>query len=545
MRTAKVEQSAPSKPPRLLAGELTPEVVCDWDNTCTTYFMHKDIEAADQVKMIAFGMLDARLHTWYLAQRAILDAGTFNEYMTALKSAWLEKHWDIKLRRKVLGSQQGNHPFYEWVLELQNQNALLYGGTSHLDNDQLWNQLEANICNELTIPVLRANLADDLTLREWIEEIKHLDDKRLDDLAAHKKIAEELFKSSKRNISSNNRPSSSKTYTSSTCLGSLTEVEQILLSKHRGCFKCRKFYVSHQSKDCPNGAPEATNYKSLMEADALTAKPKTRTVAAVTPVNAVMPTSTIEEVSDSDDDLCIAPLETAHLIWPCLLTGPSINYFEHVDALIDHRSHLVLIDENIVTKLGMRRRKLHTKIEAKSAFTDSVSLPFSFSEYVLLSPSSLNNDWTSHTIHAIVALGLSVPLLLGGPFLQHNYLVIDHETRTCISKNSQYDLLNAPQRIQRVTKAHPSRRDVLHMRKNVIRELKGALGPQYHKVKQHATSKSNDITSVLCRRIDTLAFIEDNKEHLERLDKEMRRKYDDRFPEDIPHIDELPTDIVH
>jgi len=25
----------------------------------------------------------------------------------------------------------------------------------------------------------------------------------------------------------------------------------------------------------------------------------------------------------------------------------------------------------------------------------------------------------------------------------------------------------------------------------------------------------------------------------------MRRKYEDRFPEDIPHIDQLPTDIVH
>jgi hypothetical protein len=124
---APVDQPAQNKPPKLQPGELTPEVARDWDNACTTYFMHKGIAAEDQVKMVAFGMQDPRLHTWYLAQRAVLDAGTFAEYMTALKNAWLDTHCDTKLRRKVLGSQQGNRGFFEWALELQNQNTLLYG----------------------------------------------------------------------------------------------------------------------------------------------------------------------------------------------------------------------------------------------------------------------------------------------------------------------------------------------------------------------------------------------------------------------------------
>jgi hypothetical protein len=190
---ASVEQSAVNKPPKLSPGELMPEVACDWQNACLTYFMHKAIEAGDQVKMIASGMTDPRLHIWYLTQRDTLDAGTFDAYMTALKSAWLETHWDTKLRRKVLGSHQGNRAFYEWALELQNQDALLYGNTAHLSDAQLHNQLEANICDKLTIPVLQAKLAAELTLKEWIEEVKHLDDKRLEDLASHKKIAEELY----------------------------------------------------------------------------------------------------------------------------------------------------------------------------------------------------------------------------------------------------------------------------------------------------------------------------------------------------------------
>jgi hypothetical protein len=255
----------------------------------------------------------------------------------------------------VLGSHQGNCLFYKWALELQNQNALLYGKTAHLDDTQLQNQLEANICDELTIPVLRANLADGLTLKDWIEEVKHLDEKCLEDLAAHKKIAEDLYKSSKHNAYTNKTTSSSsKTYTSSSRLGPLTEPEHALLMKHRGCFKCRKFYVSHQLKECPDGAPDASAYKPLTETDAIAAKSK-KTIAAVAPVGAVMPSTVIEEGPDSEDDMCVAPFETAHLLWPCLLTGPSTDSFERVDALIDHGSHLVLIDENIVNKLGLRR----------------------------------------------------------------------------------------------------------------------------------------------------------------------------------------------
>lgn len=305
-KSAVVEQTAPNKPPKLTAGEITPQVACDWETACDTYFMHKQIDAADQVKMIASGMMDPRLRTWYKTQRTTLDAGTFSQYMTAFRNAWLDSHWATKLRKKVLGSQQGNRAFYEWALDIQSQNALLYGNPSHLSDIQLRDQLEAHICDELTIPVLRAKLADDLTLKEWIEEVKQLDDERLEDIASHRKVAEEIHRSSKRGTTSSNKPSSSssKTYnTSSPRLGALTETERALLMKHKGCFKCRKFYVSHQSKDCTDGAPEASSYKTLTESDAMAAKPKTKTVAAVGPVGAIMPSSVLDDGSDSEDDI--------------------------------------------------------------------------------------------------------------------------------------------------------------------------------------------------------------------------------------------------
>jgi hypothetical protein len=54
----------------------------------------------------------------------------------------------------------------------------------------------------------------------------------------------------------------------------------------------------HQSKECPDSAPDATSYKMPTEADTIAAKPKT--VGAVGPVGAVMPSSVLNDSSDSN-----------------------------------------------------------------------------------------------------------------------------------------------------------------------------------------------------------------------------------------------------
>jgi hypothetical protein len=45
----------------------------------------------------------------------------------------------------------------------------------------------------------------------------------------------------------------------------LTENDKLLLNKHHGCRKCRKFYVAHQMKDCPNNFPDRATYIPLTE----------------------------------------------------------------------------------------------------------------------------------------------------------------------------------------------------------------------------------------------------------------------------------------
>ena len=88
----------------------------------------------------------------------------------------------------------------------------------------------------------------------------------------------------------------------------LTPKECSLLVEHEGCFKCRRFYTTHKSADCPDGFPDKTSYVTLTDADALAAKKKygkkekTTTTAAVIPVPAavVMPSAILGDGSDSE-----------------------------------------------------------------------------------------------------------------------------------------------------------------------------------------------------------------------------------------------------
>ncbi|KAH7904200.1 hypothetical protein BJ138DRAFT_1019457, partial [Hygrophoropsis aurantiaca] len=284
---AAVEQSAPSKPPTLTPGDISPAVARNWDMACRTYFMHKRINAEDQVKMIAFGMLDPRLQNWYITNSEQLDVLSFPDYLKEFKSTWLETHWDVKIRRKLLSSKQSSRSFYEWAIDLQTQNALLHGSPSFLSDEQLLHQLEANMNDDLSTDVLHANMEGEPTLKGWIEWVKRLDDKRREQSSRQLRIAEEAIKSNRRvkditntsykpryNVSSSSvaTSASSSTTPATPRLPPLTQAERDLLAQNKGCFKCRKLFVDHRAKDCKDDAPDPATYKTITAAIVAAAK---------------------------------------------------------------------------------------------------------------------------------------------------------------------------------------------------------------------------------------------------------------------------------
>ena len=69
---------------------------------------------------------------------------------------------------------------------------------------------------------------------------------------------------------------------------------------------------------------------------------------------------------------------------------------------------------------------------------------FTFDEWVPVIVKSPDQAWTSCTCWAILVPNLCVPILLGGPFLVINSIVIDHKLHTCIDKKTGFDLFHLP-----------------------------------------------------------------------------------------------------
>ncbi|KAG2741811.1 hypothetical protein P692DRAFT_20907082, partial [Suillus brevipes Sb2] len=412
-----------------------------------------------------------------------------------------------------------------WAVEVQSCNALLRGTPSHLTELNLRYHLEAHMHADLRREYRSENVANITDFRLWKEKIRKLDEKRLHALAnleaAFQK--ERVRNGGEKKLTSSsqfNAKAGRSTNTTSGKTGAfvrvppLTEEERTLLRENNGCFKCREPFVKHSTATCDNGFPDGATYKTITAATiaAKKAKKSSKTVAAVEVANTVavvMPSAALGNGTDSDE--CVAPLTTPLLLWDCLIDGPTSS--STVKALIDDGSAAVLIDEKLVDKLGLQCRKLHAPMPFNVALLGEEKDSFLLSDYVRLACISIDSRFTSRSVRAIVAPNLCTPLLLGGPFLHHNKIVIDHELRTCTVKDQDYELLNP---LPPPPKFKPSLVD------DSCEPVNGV-----------------DIIAAIRQRITTLV----SAEQLKLRDTALKIEYEDRFPADIPHNDSLPDDV--
>jgi len=293
------------------------------------------------------------------------------------------------------------------------------------------------------------------------------------------------------NFVTNNAASSSA---SRPILPKLSSVEWQLLYDNEGCLKCRRFFVQHRSAACPNDFPDATNYKALTqsfidlikkhlrkplaavmtsvaETEAVTASiavliaavmGMSRNPTAYIPSNAL---SVIEGESDSDMSVSdrnfaaaianqatwalmvlnkdLAPFTVPHLFWRCSINGAANGFPIMLAALIDHGSHVVLISDEFANSLFLKHHKLFEPMSVELAMpAEGPKRIVCLSEWVKLKLYDPSGMWQSKTVRAIIAPSLCVPVILGGPFLTHNNIVIVHMARTAIDKLSGFDLLN-------------------------------------------------------------------------------------------------------
>ena len=323
--------------------------------------------------------------------------------------------------------------------------------------------------------------------------------------------------------------------------------------------------VLHQSQEpVSSPKPESSDTVAVPESE-------TRTIATPSTTNNTTPCPTkftssfvanvadvVPDVLGSRDNLVIptpAPevgvaaavprdsLQVGHLIWKCLVDGPKISFptRKTVDTLLDTGAAVVLIRDDLVDELGLRRRRL------KSKFNGSLTTGnhrFSCSEWVKLKLTSTDNAWTSRTVSAIVAPELAYPMILGGPFLANNDIRIDYNPICVTTRKSGYQLLPPPVPpppasalpVPATPVAVP---DVRELMKQVLEELVVRTARQRQ---LYVTSTQPDhFHETLSNRLAILAVWDDLSKH----DTELRREFLDCFPSDIPHTNRLPTDVYH
>ncbi|KAF8228172.1 hypothetical protein L208DRAFT_1292714 [Tricholoma matsutake] len=335
-----------------------------------------------------------------------------------------------------------------------------------------------------------------------------------------------------------------------TPLKPLTDNEKTLLRQHLGCYKCHVFYAGHLGRNCTNPhltledckrSPDLTIrcYNSIL-LSSTTQRPETLTrslsfselfsktsLRILKPLDRSLVLTPARYYNDSDefvdanevDEYMTLPLTLPqHLHWTCCINAPATCAPTPVEALIDHGSSPVLISSQLAEILCLTAKPLFKPFAVSGAFTktSNASTPLILTQYCRLSIQSPDALWHAHVINAIICPELHTYLILGLDFLLKNKIVVDTELRTVIAKETGYDLLNPP---------NPK----LHQH-TITRSPS-----------QSFTTGPPDIIATIKAQIAQLA----GEATLQKLDKQMKDSFVDRFPSDTPHVKDLPCNVYH
>jgi len=552
----------------------------DLTDTHNEYFIAKEIDKADKVKKILGGFKCVHIHDWIACEHVHLLTLTYVEFMTELQASYLPSDWEELVRTQILGMQmKSNMKFWDWCQEMRATNIILCGMTSHLSDEALRNQLEASLEPSLCSYVFHEKINKKTVLKEWILAVKEADEKLQDECkcsqnvfnketAAHNAKQPALLNYSHEGNSS--KPINVSSATACKKCAKLGDDEHKLLQLHNRCFKCCRFNQSHRAADCPNGFPDGNMYKKIMPTRDVAGNPpkpaaiasssgglsKGKAVTSITPaegettsdkegdfVTAVFPLAVLGNRSFSEEDIS-PPLCSKHFIAKFKVYGPRLDFALMYAALIDNGAHIVLICPEVVEELGLERHLLPVPEPVDVVITDGRKKAKKLlSHYVKLSVTSMDNAWTSKTVHALIAPGLCMPLILRLPFLIHNDIVTDHVAHSCIDKKTSYNLLH-PSKI--VPPRPPPMRITAKIKETkagkrlILKELTSFCHKRVEEGKLvFEDVKDVDMVGAVRDAIENIAL----KERLKDLEVEIKKDFCEVF-EEIPHVKDLPTDYM-
>ena len=602
--TPVVEHHSLHHAPILTAGVPTPAVLLEFEDACEDFFSNAKGGVTDELKVtrILPSFKDPIIRGWISSDRAHLSKLTFKVFMENLRTKFLAKEWEDELLSKILRDRlRPNQDFSSWATLLQQQNCILRNTSSQLDEKRLREQISIAVDGDLRIAAREAKVNEATSLRDFLHIYSLCDEKRR---AAESRTRSLIDEANRKNKNSNKenafhpykkdgRQSSSNAQSSASASlrpPKLTKVEIDVLNEFSGCFKCRKIFQSkeHISTEASKKTcdfPAAENYRPLtfeyankVKQIRASRKGSAKPVAATTSPNlsssSTSSTSMIIDLDSSDDsspsgnyvastmygplapsavignssfssesdNSVRQPFKSKHYIWKCKIDSSADEFPVTLSTLIDNGAHMVLIRPDTVQNLALPTFLLPEPEVIDVAVSSSSSTKKTLTHFVKFKATSLDGQWTSRTVYAIIAPGLCMPVIFGLPFLEYNGIVADHSLRSCIHKQTGYNLINPvlpsppkpPPPKLKVAIKNNKRLKALAL-KELISSFDEKWGTRLHPLEM---VKPFDKLKAVKTRICSLI----NIEILKRKEEKIMRKFSGVF-EPIPHYDKLPTDV--
>ena len=217
--------------------------------------------------------------------------------------------------------------------------------------------------------------------------------------------------------------------------------------------------------------------------------------------------SVTEDSDSSIASVCATPpLKGEHFIWTCRIDNATDRISVKTRALIDSGAHMVLICPDLVKRLNLPSYPLATPENVNIALGSATQIN-QLTHYVTIDPASLDNQFRSHILHAVIAPGLCMPIILGLPFLCLNRVLCNYAECKCL-----------------VSTMKPAYNLMTNVPKHTQATLETSLP---------------DILAALRERITSLSFEEELQSREAKLQERFARIF-----EPPPHVDELPHEPV-
>ncbi|KAK0227128.1 hypothetical protein EDD85DRAFT_159534 [Armillaria nabsnona] len=302
---------------------FTPCDFTEYEFMARTYIQsNENLVPSRHVPSLSLGFKDPLVRDWFMADMSHLCSLTLTDFLSELRTAFLPRDWDRKIRDSILATYQSiDEPVIVWVSRLRSKNTLLRNTAHHLSNEELLAHFKSHLNNHLSSIHRRdADATREDDLMQWILLIRCLEEtaddvdsasdvtattpvsaiptdprlrkrdsdfppkrstttpplppspvSRIDDGSKSPSVPSHPPSSPRPLISrvqARSLPERPK-FDSYASIPSLTNEQRHYLRSRQGCFRCRRIGVRHAGGECPDGEPNPVNYRGIMLPDGL------------------------------------------------------------------------------------------------------------------------------------------------------------------------------------------------------------------------------------------------------------------------------------